>query len=317
VTAVLAVDVGGSKLAAGLVDPGGGLLRSDRVPTPRTDDAEALWEALAGLVGRVAGGATVAGVGVGSVGPMVWPEGVVSPLNVPAWRGFPLRTRLGERFPGVPVRVHNDAVCVAVGEHWRGAGRGHADVLGMVVSTGVGGGLVLGGRLVGGGTGNAGHVGHVVVEPGGPECGCGARGCLEAVASGPALVRWALVHGWTPSPPSGGAEPAGQPDARALAAAALAGDPVARAAFDRAGALLGLGIASAVALLDVDVVAVGGGLAHAGPLLFDPLRRAYARHARVAFARRTRVVPARLGTDAGLVGAAALVLRPDRYWPGG
>lgn len=313
-TAVLAVDVGGTKLAAGLVDPSGALLRANRVPTPREADAETIWEALIRLVARVSGDAAVAGVGVGSVGPMVWPAGVVSPLNVPGWRDFPLRALLAERFPDVPVRIHNDAVCAVVGEHWLGAGRGHADVLGMVVSTGVGGGLLLGGRLVNGGSGNAGHVGHVVVEPDGPECGCGGRGCVEAVASGPAVTAWALAHGWTP----GGAVDArdGAADARRLAADARAGDPVAQAAFERAGSLLGLGIASAVALLDVDVVTVGGGLAQTGPLLFEPLRRAYARQARVTFARRTRIVPATLGTDAGLVGAAALVLRGDRYWSG-
>ena len=133
---------------------------------------------------------------------MTWPDGEVSPLNMPGWRGFPLRARLAARFPGLPVRIHNDAVCLAVAEHWQGAGRGSADMLGMVVSTGVGGGLILGGRLINGGTGNAGHIGHVVVEPeGGPRCGCGGHGCLEAVARGPALAAGPWPRAGPPAAP--------------------------------------------------------------------------------------------------------------------
>ena len=298
---VLAVDIGGTKLAAALVSDDGTPGERTEVPTP-TGDSDDVWSALLGLVHRVVDGAAVAAVGVGCGGPMSWPSGRVSPLNIHGWRDFPLRDRLAARFPDGPVRIHNDAVCVAIAEHWRGAARGHANVLGMVVSTGVGGGLVLGDRVVDGATGNAGHVGHVVVEPDGPVCGCGGRGCLEAVARGPALVAWARERGWD------------GPDGVALTAAATAGDPVARAAFDRAGAALGVGIASAVQLCDVSIVTVAGGLAAAGPLLFDPLHAAYTRHAGLDFARSVPVVRATLGRDAGLVGAAALVLE-DRYWP--
>lgn len=307
-TPVLAVDVGGTKLAAGLVDPSGVVVRAETVPTPADADAEVIWRELSRLCDRVTAGTDLAGVGVGCVGPMIWPAGEVSPLNLTGWRGgFPLRARLADRYVGLPVRVHNDAVCMAIGEHWQGAGQGHANVLGMVVSTGVGGGLVLGDRLVNGGTGNAGHVGHIVVEPGGPPCGCGGRGCVEAVGSGPAVVAWALANGWCP--------PAGTevPSARDVAGAARAGDPVARAAFDRAGELVGLGIASAVALLDPDVVVIGGGLTQAGSLLFEPLLRGFQQNARLSFAGHTQVLPAALGPAAGLVGAAALLLRADRY----
>jgi glucokinase len=251
---------------------------------------------------------------------MRWPAGEVSPLNIPGWRDFPLRARLAAEL-GVPVRLHNDAVCAVVAEHWRGAGRGHPDMLGMVVSTGVGGGVVLADRVVDGASGNAGHVGHVVVEPDGPVCGCGGRGCLEAVARGPAVVAWALGHGWTPGAaeaaaegPAGGGGPVA--DGRALAAAARAGHPVALAAYERAGTMLGRGIASAVSLLDVTVVVVGGGFAASGDLLFAPLRAAYARHAGLPHVRAARVLPAALGADTGLLGAAALVLAGDRYWTG-
>jgi glucokinase len=143
----LALDIGGTKIAAGIVDPAGRLVASQRIDTPRGVElgAEHLFSHLDALVSRVAGDTSFSGVGVGVGGPMSWPAGVVSTLNIPAWRDFPLRERLAERFAGLPVRVHNDAVCLAVAEHWRGAGRGKSDMLGLVVSTGVGGGLVLGG----------------------------------------------------------------------------------------------------------------------------------------------------------------------------
>lgn len=364
---VLAVDIGGTKFAVALVDPDGNVRAARRAATPPGGDAQTLWKALGELIDSLLDGAVADGVadrtpggvfdgvGIGCGGPMTWPEGVVSPLNMPGWRGFPLRARLAERFPGVPVRIHNDAVCLAVAEHWLGAGRGSANMLGMVVSTGVGGGLILGDRLIDGGSGNAGHIGHVVVDPDGPACGCGGRGCLEAVARGPGLAAWALEQGWQPGAagtvPSGGdarpfrggigrsgeeAESSGGGTSRAggaavdpgtepsyaeataasgrqLALDAEAGDPIALAAMDRAGRALGLAIASAVNLCDLDVVTIGGGLSQAGPLLFDPLEATLREHTRMAFAQRVRVVPASLGQDAGLAGAAALILAADRY----
>ena len=304
---VLAIDIGGTKLAAGLVDTEGQLLRQARVPTPADDPWAGLSRLVAELMdsdGRAGVADGLSGVGVGCGGPMRWPEAEVSPLNIPAWRGFPLRRWLGEMFAGLPVRVHNDAICMAIGEHWLGAGAGARSLLGMVVSTGVGGGLVLDGHLYSGPTGNAGHVGHLAAElgPDAPLCGCGARGCLETVARGPALVEWARARGWD------------GPDGVALAAAARAGDPVAGEAFERAGSAIGRVVAGVAALLDLDRVVVGGGIAQAGDLLFDPLQAAFRRHLRVDFGERTTVERAALGPEAGLIGAAALVLAGDRYW---
>lgn len=311
---VLAIDIGGTKLAAALVEPDGRIAAYDRAPTPNEPgvDGEELWRALEALLDKVAadaGDPPLAGVGAGCGGPMTWPAAEVSPLNIPAWRGFPLRERLRARHPGLPVRIHNDAICVAAGEHWLGAGRGHGNVLGMVVSTGVGGGLILDGRLVNGASGNAGHIGHVVVEPDGPPCACGGRGCLEAIARGPGLVAWARRQGWRP----GGSDLTGVE----LAADARRGDPVAGAAMRRAGRAIGIAIASATHLCDLEVAAIGGGLSQAGPLLFEPLDEAFRTHARMDFARRARIVPAALGQTAGLVGAAALVYAQDRYWSAG
>jgi glucokinase len=308
---VLAIDVEGTKLTVGLVEPGGRISAHERTETApgHQPDGEGLWRTLESMVDKLLadnGNPELDGVGVGCGGPMTWPEAQVSPLNIPAWQFFPLRERLRERHPGLPVRVHNDAVCMAVGEHWRGAGRGVDNVLGMVVSHGVGGGLILGGHLIDGASGNAGHIGHVIVDPAGPECICGGRGCLEAVARGPGLVAWAQERDWRPDMPR-----VTEVD---LADDARRGHPVAAAAMQRAGAALGIAIASATHLLDLEVVSVGGGLSQAGPLLFDPLDEAFRAHARMEYAREVRVVPAALGQTAGLIGAAALIFAADRYW---
>jgi glucokinase len=187
---------------------------------------------------------------------------------------------------------------MALGEHWRGAGRGARFVLGMVVSTGVGGGLVLDGKPYLGRTGNAGHVGHAVVELDGQPCPCGGHGCVETVASGPWMTRWALANGWA-GPPGA--------DAVALSEAAQAGDPLALRAFRRSATALAAMIASVGAVCDLDLAVIGGGVAKSGPILFDPLRAALAGYTGLSFIRGLRVVPAALGGDAGLIGAAALV----------
>jgi len=319
---VLAIDIGGTKIAAGIVTSTGDVVTSQRVPTTvgPEDDAESIWERLHAVCEKVLDAADrprIQGVGVGCGGPMRWPDGVVSPVNLPAWREFPLRARLQDAYPDVPVRVHNDAVAVVVAEHWRGAGRGVADMLGMVVSTGVGGGLVLGGRLIDGRSGNAGHVGHVIADPNGPICGCGAQGCVEAIARGPALVSWAREQGWQPGAASGSTanDVAGDSaTAKQLADDAMRGDPIARRAFERAGHALGVGIASAVALCDLERVVVGGGVSQVGPLLFEPLERSLRTYARIEFARKVVVGRAALDQNAGIVGAAAFILAGDRYW---
>ncbi len=305
---VLALDVGGTKLAAGLVSTDGEVLTDLRVPTPSFEAGEGdlLWATVHALLEDAGRGADVAGVGIGCGGPMQWPAGLVSPLNIPAWDGYALRTRVAEAYPGLPVRLHNDAVCFAVAEHWRGAGRGEPDLVGIVVSTGVGGGIVLGGRVLDGRTGNAGHLGHVVVEPDGPPCACGGRGCLESVASGPSTVRWAVAQGWQPP---AGSEASG----RTLTSSAEGGDAVAVAALARAGRAVGLAIASVAHLLDVRAFVVGGGLVEAGRLVLDPLSQTLAEHARMPYVDDLTVRVSALGQQAGLVGAAALVAGPG-YW---
>lgn len=299
---ILALDVGGTKIAAGLVDPDGSLIYTATLPTRAAEGTEVVWAVVAELIGNVLqrAGGRVDAVGIGSAGPIDVAAGTVSPVNIEGWRGFALRDRVAAAVPGVPVRLGGDGVCMALAEHRYGAGRGTRSMLGMVVSTGVGGGLVLDGTPVFGRTGNAGHVGHVVVDPDGDRCRCGGRGCVETIASGPSMVRWALAHGWTPETPLA--------DAKALGAAAEAGDPVALRAFRRGTDALAVMIASVGAVCDLDLVVIGGGVAKSGALLFGPLHEALAERARLDFLVGLQVVPAGLGGDAGLVGAAALTM---------
>ncbi|MFF3785199.1 ROK family protein [Streptomyces sp. NPDC001933] len=307
---VAALDIGGTKIAAALVDGGGALLARAQRPTPARESAESVMGAVTEVLAELSGSPLwerATAVGIGSAGPVDASAGTVSPVNVPSWRDFPLVERVGKAVGGLPVELVGDGVAMTAAEHWLGAARGYDNALCMVVSTGVGGGLVLGGKLHPGPTGNAGHIGHVCVDLDGDPCPCGSRGCVERIASGPNIARRALEAGWRPAPD-------GDASAAAVAAAARAGDPVAVASFERAAQALAAGIAATATLVEIDIAVIGGGVAGAGDILFAPLRRALRQYATLSFVRRIEVAPAVMGTDAGLVGAAAAAARVG---PGG
>lgn len=302
----VAIDIGGTKIAGALVQPDGMMPATARRPTPRGGDAEAVMAAVTGVVTELSGSPlwpTAVRCGIGSAGPVDSSRGTVSPVNIGAWRDFPVQARvtaeLAARGADVPAVLAGDGVAMTAAEHWLGAARGHANALCMVVSTGVGGGLVLNNQLHPGPTGNAGHIGHISVAFDGEPCVCGSRGCVESIASGTAIASWARNQGWTPAEPGGDATAAG------VAAAAEAGDPVARAAFDRAGRALAAAIAATATLVETDIAVIGGGVAASGETLFAPIRRHLADYATLSFVRELKVVPASLGTHAGLIGAAA------------
>ncbi|MGW7265125.1 ROK family protein [Streptomyces sp. NPDC054842] len=299
-----ALDIGGTKIAGALVDPRGRLVTRAQRPTPARESAEILMGAVTAVLDELSAHPawpTLTRMGIASAGPVDTVAGSVSPVNIPGWRGFSLvdRVRSHPRVPAhvTPVLV-GDAVAMTAAEHWRGAARGVDNALCMVVSTGVGGGLVLDGRLHAGRSGNAGHIGHISVDLNGPECPCGARGCVEGHASGTAIAARALAAGWTP--PQGVAA-----TAAAVAAAARDGDDTARAVYELAAQALAAGIAATAALVELDLVVIGGGVAQAGDTLFEPLRRWMKRYAVLDFVRDLQVVPAELALDAGLIGAAA------------
>jgi glucokinase len=280
---VVAVDIGGTKLAVGIVAADGRILDRRAVPTPRGAgvDAEALFGALTAAIdalGDAAGHARAVGVGCG--GPMTGRGETVSPLNIPAWRDFPLHARLAGH-SGLPVCIDNDAKALARGEGWLGAAAGVRDYIAMVVSTGVGGGIVSDGRMLDGAGGNAGHVGHIIVEPDGAVCGCGARGCVEAEASGTAIARI-----------TGGAPADAPTEIR-----------------ERTGRLVGRAIASVANLLDLQLAVVSGSVALGyGDAFFGAAQAEIDARCRLDFARGTRVVPGALRDDGPLVGAAAVAL---------
>ncbi len=293
---VLAVDIGGTKMAAGLVGLDGTLFERAMQPTrhgsaeeggPDVDQdlAEPLWQDLAGLVrglmDQLSREDRLVVCGAGCGGPMTPGGDEVSPLNIPAWRSFPLRARLAD-LTGLATFVDNDAKALALGEGWVGVAAGSSNYIGMVVSTGVGGGIVLDGRLLDGRLGNAGHVGHVIVVPDGRACRCGGRGCLEAEASGTAL---AAITG----------RPA------RLAPAVL---------VERTGTLVGRALASVVNLLDVPLAVVSGSVALGfGEPFFEAAQAEMDQLCRLDFARGARVVPGGLGDRGPLVGAARVGLR--------
>ncbi|MEV6979499.1 ROK family protein [Kitasatospora sp. NPDC093806] len=298
-----ALDIGGTKIAGALVDSAGALGHRVQLPTPARESGAAVLAVVHRVLDRLAAApewAAVTAVGIGSAGPVDLAHGTVSPVNIPGWREFPLTAEVAAH-PAVGARrvaLAGDGVAMAAAEHWRGAARGAADALCLVVSTGVGAGLVLDGAVRPGPSGNAGHLGHITVELDGEPCPCGSRGCLEGIASGTAIARRALGEGW---------RPAGEDrSARAVAVDAAAGHPVAAAAFDRAARALAAGIAATAALVDLRRVVIGGGVATAGPVLFDPLARHLDRYAALPYVRGLDVRRAELGTDAGLIGAAAL-----------
>jgi len=280
---VLAVDIGGTKMEVGLVTPDGRIVCRQRTATLARATGDELFAALAGLVDEVVGSAeasearlVVCGVGVG--GPMTGSGTTVSPTNIPAWRSFPLLSRL-EAHVGLPTFVDNDAKALALAEGWLGATAGSSDFIAMVVSTGVGGGIVLDGRLLDGADGNAGHIGHVIVEPDGHLCGCGARGCLEAEASGTAI-------------------------------AAITGRPPAEAGPEvvvRTGTLVGRAVASVANLLDLRLAVVAGSVALGfGEPFFTAAQAELDLRSRLDFSEGAVIRPGQLGGDGPLVGAASV-----------
>ena len=283
--AVLAIDIGGTKMAAGLVDHDGRVGERSLVPTPPGAGDEVLWSTLVGAIEALHWRDAAVGVGVGCGGPMTPGGTLVSPLNIPGWRDFPLAARL-EEMTGLPVAVDNDAKALALAEGWRGAAAGIGDFMAMVVSTGVGGGIVLDGRLLDGATGNAGHVGHVLVEPDGHRLPEHAAGVLECEASGTAIT---AITGLPPAEAS-------------------------PAIVERTGRMVGRGAASVCNLLDLRLVVVAGSVALGfGDPFFRAAQDEMDRLCVLDFSRGARIVPAGLGGDGPLVGAAAVAWRAKGY----
>ena len=284
---VLAIDIGDAKLAAALMTMKGELLDRDDIDIDYGLNAEALFASLNEIAqGQLERALThhnvrPVAVGVGCVGPVRPDVAAVSPTNIHAWRSFPLRSKLASA-TGLNVYGDLGAKALALAEGWLGAAQRRESFLAMVVSTSVEGGIVLNGQLLDGATGNAGHIGHTVVEPNGRRCLCGSRGCLEAEASGPAIE---AITGRSPSEPT-------------------------YEIMQRTGRLVGRAVASVCNLLDIDLAVVGGSVALGfGATFFNSAQESLDEHAQLSFSKGARIIPARLGGRGPLIGAGAVGLR--------
>jgi glucokinase len=285
----LGLDLGGTNLKWAVVEAGAGMVKNGSVPTDTSDGEQGVLRQMmavaTGVVGQHEG---ITSVGVGMPGVLDPDRGVSRFIpNIPGrWDGLPVVDRM-EESTRRPVRLINDARAFALAEHALGAGRGATSMLGITLGTGVGGGLVLEGRLFLGHAGTAGEFGHITILPDGPPCNCGNRGCLEALAKADAI-----------------ASACGQRTVEASVAAARAGDARAQRGIRDAGRYLGIGVCNVVVLLTVDRIVLGGGVAAAGEMLLQPIREELASRVHVADVSRIQVACGELGIWAGAIGAA-------------
>jgi glucokinase len=304
------IDIGGTKIAGAVVDVDGRLLAEARVVSP-ANDPEAIETAVAGLVQQLASTHEVTAVGVGAAGYIDADRSTVLFAPNIAWRDEPLGPELA-RLTGLPVTIENDANAAAWGEFRYGAGKDVDDQLMVTVGTGVGGGVIAGGRLLRGGFGVAGEIGHLCVVPDGRLCGCGNHGCFEQYGSGSALERdTRAAAGGSSLLAKDLLDRAGGDPQRItgplITAAAQDGDRFAIEQLASLGQWLGHGIASLVAVLDPAVIVIGGGVSEAGDLLLDPIRDTFARELTGrGYRPQAEIRAAELGNEAGVIGAADL-----------
>ncbi|NSW56027.1 MAG: ROK family protein [Armatimonadetes bacterium] len=306
---VLGVDVGGTRISAGLVSRDGALRGLVRESTPRSEGGPRVLSRLLDIAHRSleSGGQAPAAIGIGFGGPVDF-EADRPRLShhVGGWGGVDIAGAFRGEF-GLPVVLENDANAGGLGEAVFGAARGFDPVLYVNIGTGVGGAVIVNGRILHGAHGNAGEFGHMVVDPHGPVCTCGKRGCVEAFCSGEALgreARQALQSGVR-----FGDEARQDITGVALGALAAAGDPEARRLVETSASRMGFALALAANLIDPAVIVLGGGVPEMGEVYLEPVREAFRRYAMDIPAERTSIVAAQLGYNAGIVGAAAVALQ--------
>ena len=308
----IAIDLGGTQLRVALVE-GNRLLDRAALPTDTAAGPAGIFGQIDQLIDRLIGQmrADIAGIGMSCAGPIDTDTGTVTDiLTLPGWDGFPLADELSRR-TGLAVRVENDGIAAALGEWHHGAGRGTRNMVYLTVSTGIGGGAVVDGRLLRGHKGIAGHIGHMKMASDGPVCSCGAAGCFEALASGTALKQRAMaaLHAASSSFLADAARD-GVVDARDVFSGARAGDAPCCDLVAEEAMYLGQGITSAIHMFSPQRVVLGGGVANGFDLLAPGIHDVIRRDALVPF-RTVPVVAAALGDDSGLMGAAALILGPQ------
>lgn len=295
----LAVDIGATKVALALVDRDLAVHNKQELIIGNST-SEGLWESITESTRPLIAGLNgdLLGVGIGSAGPLHLEIGAISPVNIPIWRRYPIVQKFKELSGSHNVVLHGDAMALAHAEHVLGAGRGSDNMLGMVVSTGVGGGLIIENKVFTGDTGNASFIGHQTINFDGELCACGRNGCVEVYASGPRMVAIAKSRGWNN----------GETFVD-LSADARKGNKDALSVIDEGARALAIGIINTLGNLDITTVVVGGGVSQAGEIYWEPLRRHVKNESRYSgFLNDIILRPAELHRDAGLIGAALGVL---------
>lgn len=308
---MIAVDIGGTSFRVALVDPRMTIHARSAQPTRAQDGASTAVDRIIAAIRETAAQVSpesLKGIAVATAGPIDPAHGIIlTPPSLPSWRRVPLKDRLTAAFPQ-PVWVEHDADMAAWGEYRFGAGRGYERLVYLTVSTGIGGGVILDGRLLRGAKVSAAELGHIVIDPNGPDCNCGGKGHVEAMASGTAIARMAaerlrkgepstLLNRCNNDPP--------HITARMVAEEARAGDALAGEILRKAGRNLGLAVVSLIHIFDPDVVIIGGGVSNAGELLLGPVRETIAKRAMRDFRDRAQIVPSALGDNSGIIGVAA------------
>ena len=311
---VVAIDLGGTSIRVAAVDFNGKVIKRTSTPTRAEEGVNAVIDRVVDRVFQTVGSdglQAARAVSMGVPGPYDPRTGVViEPPNLPGWNHVPIRDIMHSRL-GVPVFVGNDANVAALGEHRFGAGIGVDHMIYITVSTGIGGGIISEGRLLLGAEGGAGEVGHMSIDMHGPPCSCGNVGCLEALASGTAIARVAKARLRAGEPSSLHATVRGKIEnvtAEIVVREARGGDAMASEIIRNAAIALGVGVVNLAHLFDPNVIVIGGGVSNAGPLLFQPIREIVDQRAMRIVRRHLQIVPAALGGDVGLIGAAALAL---------
>ena len=319
---VLGIDIGGTNLVVGAVAEDGSALHALRSePTRPEEGSDTVLRRLGGMgravmdeTRKTVPGAEFAGVGAGAPGPLDTKRGVVLLTPNLGWVNLPLRQLLQDAL-GIPAMIDNDANCAVLGEWWRGAARGAKQVIGITIGTGIGGGIIVDGRLYHGASDCAGEIGHTTVEVNGRRCKCGNYGCLEAYASGPAIARRAveaIEAGQTSKLPDYVDGALERITAQTVYQAAHDGDELAEEVVGDTAKFLGAGIANMINIFNPEIVVVFGGVTYAGERLFGPLRREVAKRAFKPAVAVCRIVPAELTGTAGVYGAARTFIDQTR-----
>lgn len=317
---IIGVDLGGTKIATGIIDINGKILSKNKEPTLIKNGPEGVISQMIRMVEENLKKIKISlkevkGIGIGAAGPLDTKKGIIiEPPNLPGWKNVQLVKPFKEKF-SLPVYLDNDANAACLGEWYFGAGKGTKNMVYLTVSTGIGGGVIIEGKLYHGANDNAGEIGHMTINPDGPLCGCGNRGCLEAHASGTSIARYAkeILKGYKGKTlilefSENNIE---KVTAEIVFKSAKAGDRLAEKIVNKTSEYLGIGVANVINIFNPEKVVLGGGVTKAGEMLFKIVRKVAKERAMSSLFKAVKIVPAKLKGDVGIIGAATLVLEGE------